>query len=129
MVYFWVVLKVRTQWKRISILFSQIVSVTVQTVFFNQPSSYVVWTGQYDGDPVELRDPGNVPALWEHRLLLRPMPNTTGTWTHTHTQKTTSKNMWGLFVYQVGTLIVQNVTQILLPFLYLLFKKQNNLCN
>lgn len=39
---------------------------------------HLVRTCQYDGDPVELRDPGDVPALREHRLLLRPMPDPTG---------------------------------------------------
>lgn len=34
---------------------------------------------QYHGHPAELRDPGNVSALREHRLHVRPMSNTAGT--------------------------------------------------
>lgn len=59
--------------------------VTLWAVLLDSPSSYVVRACEYNGDPVELHDSGNVPALWEHRLLLRPLPNTTGTRQHEHT--------------------------------------------
>lgn len=38
----------------------------------------MVRAGQYDGDPAELCDAGNVPALREHRLLLRSLPDPAG---------------------------------------------------
>lgn len=39
---------------------------------------HVVWTSEYDGDPVELRDPGNVPTVWEHWLLLTTLSDPAG---------------------------------------------------
>lgn len=54
---------------------------------------------QYHGHPAELHDPGNVSALWEHRLLVRPMSNTAGTRNtraHTHTfSRRWGKLSWG----------------------------------
>lgn len=44
---------------------------------------HVVRACEHDGHPAELRDPGDVPALREHRLLLRPLPDITGTQTRT----------------------------------------------
>ncbi len=75
--------------------------VILWAVLLNSLCFYVVRTCEYHGDLVELRDPGNVPALWEHRLLLRPVPNTTGA--HKHTRTSTHKHIFWHHIFAIFT--------------------------